>query len=144
MPINGNLTMFCIFTLRSPSWKAAQDTETEEATLWYCGICGVCWFIKKKAKDALDNQSAFGFDFPFRQCLHELKYLSEPLEMQYEHIRQRPEAELNAALLQLLAVGTAPGIVWGQLKHTHTHKPEQRPSGTSSNHTAYKNRPHTG
>lgn len=47
-----------------------------------------------------------------------MKYLSESLEMQYQHIRQRPQTELNAALLQLLAVGTAPGIVWGQLKHT--------------------------
>ena len=52
--------------------------------------------------------------------------------MQYEHVRQRPQAELDAALLQLLAVGTAPGIVWGQLKYTH------RQSRTSSNHTAYK------
>lgn len=52
--------------------------------------------------------------------------------MQYKHIRQRPQAELNAALLQLLAVRTAPGIVWGQLKHT------QNQSRTSSNHTAYK------
>ena len=61
--------------------------------------------------------------------------LPEPLEMQYEHIRQSPQAELNAALLQLLAVGTAPGIVWSQLKHT---QPRQHQSRTSSNHTAYK------
>lgn len=49
-----------------------------------------------------------------------MRYLSEPLEVQYEHIRQRPEAEFNTALLQLLAVRTSPGIVWGQLKHTHS------------------------
>lgn len=42
--------------------------------------------------------------------------------MQYEHIWQGPEAELDASLLQLLAVGTAPGIVWGQLK---AHDPEE-------------------
>ncbi len=57
--------------------------------------------------------------------LFELKYLSEPLEMQYEHIRQRPQAELNAALLQLLAVGTAPGIVRGQLKYTQPSSSHQ-------------------
>lgn len=55
--------------------------------------------------------------------------------MQYEYIRQGPQAELNAALLQLLAMGTAPGIVWGQLKHT---QPRHKSSRTSSNHTAYK------
>lgn len=48
------------------------------------------------------------------------KYLSEPLEVQYKHIRQRPQAELYPALLQLLAVGTAPGIIRGQLKYTHS------------------------
>lgn len=64
-----------------------------------------------------------------------MRYLSEPLEVQYEHIRQRPEAEFNTALLQLLAVRTSPGIVWGQLKHT---QPEQQPSRTSCNHNAYK------
>lgn len=48
------------------------------------------------------------------------KYLSEPLEMQYKHIRQRPQAELYPALLQLLAMGTAPGIIRGQLKYTHS------------------------
>lgn len=42
--------------------------------------------------------------------------------MQYEYIRQCPQAELNAALLQLLAVGTAPGVVWGQLKQTQTRR----------------------
>lgn len=75
------------------------------------------------------------FYFLFELCLVELKYLSEPLEMQYEHIRQRPQAELNAALLQLLAVGTAPGIIWGQLKHT---QPRKQPSRASPDHTAYE------
>lgn len=55
-----------------------------------------------------------------------LQYLSKPLEVQYEHIRQGPQAELDAALLQLLAVGAAPGIIRGQLEqrqptHAHTH-----------------------
>lgn len=84
--------------------------------------------IKIEVIHALDTQKT---DSVFSVWV-ELKYLSEPLEMQYEHIRQRPQAELNAALLQLLAVGAAPSIVWGQLKYT------QHQSRTSSNHTAYK------
>lgn len=44
-------------------------------------------------------------------------YLSEPLEVQDENVRQGPEAELDAALLQLLAVRTAPSVVWCQLEH---------------------------
>lgn len=54
-----------------------------------------------------------------------VSYLSEPLEVQYEHIWQRPQAELDAALLELLAVGAAPGVVWSQLEpcaRTHTHR----------------------
>lgn len=49
-----------------------------------------------------------------RRCAH----LSEPLQVQDEDVRQRPQAELDAALLQLLAVGAAPGVVGGQLEHT--------------------------
>lgn len=45
-------------------------------------------------------------------------HLSEPLQVQDEDVRQRPQAELDAALLQLLAVGAAPGVVGGQLEHT--------------------------
>lgn len=76
-----------------------------------------------------------------------MRYLSEPLEVQYEHIWQRPQAELDAALLELLAVGAAPGVVWGQLERTHTcahtraHTQTEREhqSGTTpSDHSAYK------
>lgn len=70
----------------------------------------------------------------YRKYCEELKYLSEPLEMQYEHIWERPQTELNTALLQLLAVGAAPGVVWGQLKHT---RPREQLWRASSNHRAY-------
>lgn len=67
-----------------------------------------CTFFIKQTASSIKTQS----DNP--------KYLSEPLEMQYKHIRQRPQAELYPALLQLLAVGTAPGIIRGQLKCAHS------------------------
>lgn len=42
-------------------------------------------------------------------------YLTEALEVQYEDVRQCPQAELDAALLELLAVRAAPGVIGGQL-----------------------------
>lgn len=42
-------------------------------------------------------------------------HLSEALQVNDQHVRQRPEAQADASLLQLLAVGAAPGIVGGQL-----------------------------
>ena len=41
--------------------------------------------------------------------------LPEALEVQDEDVGQRPQAHLDHALLQLLAVGAAPRIVRGQL-----------------------------
>lgn len=38
-------------------------------------------------------------------------YLSEAFEMEDEYVRERPQAHLHHALLQLFAVGTFPGIV---------------------------------
>lgn len=43
-------------------------------------------------------------------------YLSKPLQVYDEHIRQGPEAQRDAPLLQLLTVWAAPGIIRGQLK----------------------------
>lgn len=43
-------------------------------------------------------------------------HLSEALQVNDQHVRQRPEAQADASLLQLLAVGAAPGIVGGQLE----------------------------
>lgn len=43
-------------------------------------------------------------------------YLSEALQVQYEDVRQGPQAELDAALLKLLTVRTAPGIIWSKLE----------------------------
>lgn len=38
-------------------------------------------------------------------------YLSEAFEMEDEYVRERPQAHLHHALLQLFTVGTFPGIV---------------------------------
>ena len=94
-------------------------------------VCRIVQDITRGCKNFTSDLSVVSIIY-LNKCSVELTYLSESLEMQYEHVRQRPQAELDAALLQLLAVGTAPGIVWGQLKYTH------RQSRTSSNHTAYK------
>lgn len=45
-----------------------------------------------------------------------LSHLPEALQVEDEDVRQRPEAHLHHALLQLLAVGALPGIVWGKLE----------------------------
>lgn len=43
-----------------------------------------------------------------------VSFLPKPLQVDDEHIGQGPEAQRDAALLQLLAVRTAPGVVGGQ------------------------------
>lgn len=43
-------------------------------------------------------------------------YLSEALQVQYEDVRQGPQTELDAALLKLLTVRTAPGIIRSKLE----------------------------
>lgn len=45
-----------------------------------------------------------------------VQHLSKPLEVQYENIRQGPQAEFDPTLLELPAMGAAPGIIWGQLE----------------------------
>lgn len=50
-----------------------------------------------------------------------LAHLSEALQVEDEDVRQSPQTHLHHALLQLLAVGAFPGIVWGKLQ-TKTHK----------------------
>ncbi len=45
-----------------------------------------------------------------------VQHLSKPLEVQYENIRQGPQAEFDPPLLQLPAMGAAPSIIWGQLE----------------------------
>lgn len=42
-----------------------------------------------------------------------LAHLPEALQVQDEDVRQRPQAHLHHALLQLLAVGALPGVVRG-------------------------------
>ena len=44
-----------------------------------------------------------------------VSHLPEPLQVQDEDVRQRPQAHLHHALLQLLAVRALPGVVWGKL-----------------------------
>lgn len=88
IPINGNLTMFCIFTLRSPSC----DHNTRER--------------ERERERGASVRVPVNF-----------AHLSEPLQVQYEDVWEGPQAQLDAALLQLLAVGAAPGVIWGQLKH---------------------------
>lgn len=45
-----------------------------------------------------------------------LSHLPEALQVEDKNVRQRPQAHLNHALLQLLAVGALPGIVWCKLE----------------------------
>ncbi len=47
-----------------------------------------------------------------------LFYLPKALEMEDENVRESPQAHLHHALLQLLTMGTLPGIVWGELEQT--------------------------
>jgi hypothetical protein len=49
-------------------------------------------------------------------CYIGLPYLAKPLEVDDKHIRQGPQAQCDAPLLQLLAVWAPPGIVRGKLK----------------------------
>lgn len=44
-----------------------------------------------------------------------LSHLPEALQVEDEDVRERPQAHLHHALLQLLAVGALPGIIWGKL-----------------------------
>lgn len=44
-----------------------------------------------------------------------LSHLPEALQMEDEDVRERPQAHLHHALLQLLAVGALPSIIWGKL-----------------------------
>lgn len=44
------------------------------------------------------------------------RYLSEALQVKYEDVRQGPETELDAALLELLTVRTSPRVIRRQLK----------------------------
>lgn len=44
-----------------------------------------------------------------------LPHLPEALQVEDEDVRQRPQAHLHHALLQLLTVGALPGVVRGQL-----------------------------
>lgn len=53
---------------------------------------------------------------PFAQVIRLVQHLSKPLEVQYENIRQGPQAEFDPTLLELPAMGAAPGIIWGQLE----------------------------
>lgn len=43
-------------------------------------------------------------------------YLAEALQVDDEHVRQRPEAQGDAALLQLFTVWAPPGVIWGKLE----------------------------
>ena len=47
-------------------------------------------------------------------------YLSKPLQMYDQHVRQSPEAQRNAALLQLLTVWAPPGVIRGELETRST------------------------
>ncbi len=44
-----------------------------------------------------------------------LSHLPEALQVEDEDVRERPQAHLHHALLQLLTVGALPGIIWGKL-----------------------------
>lgn len=44
-----------------------------------------------------------------------LSHLPEALQMEDEDVRECPQAHLHHALLQLLAVGALPSIIWGKL-----------------------------
>lgn len=43
-------------------------------------------------------------------------HLSEAFQVKYEDVGQRPQTQLDAALLQLLTVGTSPGVIRSQLQ----------------------------
>lgn len=45
------------------------------------------------------------------------QYLSEALQVKDENVWQGPQAEFNAALLELLAVRTSPRVIRSQLEH---------------------------
>lgn len=45
-------------------------------------------------------------------------YLSEAFQVQYEDVGQRPQTELDAALLKLLAVWTSPRVIRSELEPT--------------------------
>jgi len=47
-------------------------------------------------------------------------YLSKSLQMDNQHVGQSPEAQCNAALLQLLTVRAPPGVVRGELETRST------------------------
>ena len=44
-----------------------------------------------------------------------LSHLPEALQVEDEDVRERPQTHLHHALLQLLAVGALPGVIWGEL-----------------------------
>lgn len=46
------------------------------------------------------------------------QYLSEALQVKDEDVGKGPKAELNAALLELLAVRTSPCVIGSQLEHS--------------------------
>lgn len=45
-----------------------------------------------------------------------ISHLPEALQVEDEDVRERPQAHLHHALLQLLTVGAFPGIIWGKLE----------------------------
>ncbi len=51
-----------------------------------------------------------------------LSHLPEALQVEDEDVRQRPQAHLHHALLQLLAVWALPGIIWGKLVEGKNNK----------------------
>lgn len=87
MPISGNFTMFCSFIRRSPSWNTRHDASYSVSV------------------------KTFAAEVHFRGLL----YLSEALQVKDENVGQGPQAELNAALLELLAVWTSPCVIRSQL-----------------------------
>lgn len=55
-----------------------------------------------------------------------LTHLPEPLQVEDEDVRERPQAHLHHALLQLFAVRALPGIVWGELGGKKTNETKGR------------------
>ena len=55
------------------------------------------------------------------RCVSRRGYLAEAFEVEDQDVWERPEAELDAPLLQLLTVRTPPRIVRSQLVTMETH-----------------------
>lgn len=54
----------------------------------------------------------------YKTAVHQ--YLSEAFQVKDENVWQGPQAELDAALLELLAVWTSPCVIRSQLEHEFT------------------------